>query len=68
MDSWFTMPATIATLAQHIKVIGMVKKSSLSIHYTFNGQSLDLMAIYRRLAKRRGRAKILASSQCHAQR
>jgi DDE superfamily endonuclease len=61
MDSWFTMPATIVTLAQHIKVIGMVKKSS-RIHYTFNGQSLDLMAIYRRLGKRRGRAKILASA------
>jgi len=26
MDSWFTMPATVATLAQHIKIIGMVKK------------------------------------------
>ena len=61
MDSWFSMPATVATLAQHIKIIGMVKKSS-RIHYTFNDQSLDLMAIYRRLSKRRGRAKILAST------
>jgi hypothetical protein len=61
MDSWFTMPATVATLAQHIKIIGMVKKSS-RIHYTFNGQSLDVMAIYRGLSKRRGRAKILAST------
>ena len=61
MDSWFTMPKTVATLAQHIEVIGMVKKSP-KIHYTFNGQSLDLMAIYRRLSKRRGRAKILASA------
>ena len=32
MDSWFTMPATVATLAQHLKVIGMVKKSP-RIHY-----------------------------------
>ncbi len=62
MDSWFTMPATVATLARHIKIIGMVKKSP-KIHYTFNGQSLDLMAIYRRLSKRRGRAKILAGAQ-----
>lgn len=62
MDSWFTMPATVANLAQHIKIIGMVKKSS-KIHYTFNGQSLDLMAIYRRLSKRRGRAKILTCAQ-----
>jgi len=62
MDSWFTMPATVATLAQYIKIIGMVKKSP-KIHYTFNGKSLDLMAIYRRLSKRRGRAKILACAQ-----
>jgi hypothetical protein len=61
MDSWFTMPATVATLAQHLKVIGMVKKSP-RIHYTFNGQAMDLKAIYRRLRKRRGRAKILASA------
>jgi hypothetical protein len=61
MDSWFTMPATVVTLAQHLKVIGMVKKTS-RIHYTFNGQSLDLKAIYRKLRKRRGRAKILASA------
>lgn len=62
MDSWFTMPATVTTLAEHIKIIGMVKKSP-KIHYTFNGQSLNLMAIYRRLKKRRGRAKILASTR-----
>ena len=61
MDSWFTMPATIITLAQHLKVIGMVKKSQ-RIHYTFNGQPLDLKAIYRKIRKRRGRAKILASA------
>ena len=61
MDSWFTMPGTVVTLARHLKVIGMVKKSS-RIHYTFNGQSLDLKAIYRRLGKRRGRAKIPAST------
>ena len=62
MDSWFTMPANVATLAQHIKIISMVKKSP-KIHYTFNGQSLDLMAIYRKLSKRRGRAKALACAQ-----
>lgn len=61
MDSWFTMPATIITLARHLKVIGMVKKSP-RIHYTFNGQPLDLKAIYRKIRKRRGRAKILASA------
>jgi hypothetical protein len=61
MDSWFTMPATVIALAKHLPVIGMVKNSP-RIYYTFNGQSLDLKAIYRRLKKRRGRAKILASA------
>lgn len=60
MDSWFTMPSTVAILAKHLNVIGMVKKSP-NVHYRFNGQSLDLRAIYRRITKRRGRAKILAS-------
>jgi len=61
MDSWFTMPATVTSLAGMIPVIGMVKKIR-TVHYRFQGQSLDLMAIYRRLRKRRGRAKILAST------
>jgi len=61
MDSWFTMPSIIVSLAQHIDVIGMVKKSP-NIHYTFQGQALDVKAIYRRMKKRRGRAKILASA------
>lgn len=61
MDSWLTIPATVVVLAQHLKVIGMVKKSP-RIHYSFNGQSLDLNAIYRRIRKRRGRAKILATA------
>lgn len=61
MDSWFTMPATVIALAQHINVIGMVKKSS-KIYYTYDGKDLDVTAIYRRLKKRRGKAKILAST------
>jgi len=61
MDSWFTMPATVTSLAGLIPVIGMVKKIR-TVHYRFQDQSLDLMAIYRRLRKRRGRAKILAST------
>ena len=32
------------------------------IHYVFNGKKMDLMAIYRQLKKRRGRAKILTST------
>jgi len=61
MDSWFTMPAIVTALAKHIDVIGMVKKSP-KIYYQYNGYALDLMAIYRKLKKRRGRAKILAST------
>jgi len=61
MDSWFTMPATVTSLTGLVPVIGMVKKIR-TVHYRFQGQSLDLMAIYRRLRKRRGRAKILAST------
>ena len=62
MDSWFTMPATIASLANQLPVIGMVKKIK-TVHYRFEGHRLDLMSIYRRLKKRPGRAKILASVQ-----
>lgn len=61
MDSWFTMPVTVTALSEHIDVIGMVKKTP-KILYGYNGHRLDLMAIYRRLKKRRGRAKILAST------
>ena len=60
MDSWFTMPATIGSLADLLPVIGMVKKTK-NVKYRYQGQSLDLMAIYRCLKKRPGRAKILAS-------
>ncbi len=62
MDSWFMMPATVCALAEHIDVIGMVKKSS-RIHYCYNSKSMDLMAIYGKLKKRPGRAKILASTR-----
>ena len=61
MDSWFTMPATVSCLADLMPVIGMVKKIR-TVHYRFQGRPMDLMAIYRRLKKRRGRAKILASA------
>jgi hypothetical protein len=61
MDSWFTMPATVTALKDHIDVIGMVKKTP-KIHYGYSGHQMDLMAIYRKLKKRRGRAKIKAST------
>lgn len=62
MDSWFTMPATVTALAEYIDVIGMVKKSP-KIFYRYKGHAMDLKAIYGKLKKRRGRAKILASTQ-----
>ena len=62
MDSWFAMPATITALASNIAVIGMVKKTP-KIHYEYDGHWIDVKAIYRRLKKRRGRAKILASAE-----
>ena len=61
MDSWFGMPATIALLSNHMNVICMVKKTS-KVHYGFDGQPLCVKTIYKRLRKRRGRAKILASA------
>lgn len=60
MDSWFGMPATITKLASHLDVICMVKKTP-KVHYRYGNQRLDLMNIYKRLKKRRGRAKIKAS-------
>lgn len=61
MDSWFTAPAILTALTVHIKVIGRVKKTS-KVHYRFNGVRLDVKAIYSKLKKRRGLAKILAST------
>ena len=61
MDSWFAMPATVTALSKHIDVIGMVKKTP-KIHYGYDGHSMDLKAIYQKLKKRRGRAKILAAA------
>ena len=61
MDSWFTMPATVCRLSGYLPVIGMVKKTP-KVHYRFNGTKLDLMGIYRKLKKKRGRARILASA------
>jgi hypothetical protein len=61
MDSWFTMPATVTALSTHIDVIGMVKKTP-NVLYGYNGHRMDLMAVYRNLKKRCGRASILAST------
>lgn len=59
MDSWFTWPGVVCALHQYAPVIGMVKKTS-KVRYNFGGLNLDVKSIYRRLSKRRGRAKILS--------
>lgn len=61
MDSWFTMPATVTALSKQIDVIGMVKKTP-NVLYGYNGNRMNIKSIYRKLKKRRGRAKILAST------
>ena len=60
MDSWFGFPAVVRSLMRHIHVICMVKNTS-KIFYEFEGQSLPLSKIYRKLRKHRGRAKIKGS-------
>lgn len=60
MDSWFGFPAIIAKASEHLPVICMVKRTE-KVHYTFENERLDVMAIYSRIRKRRGRAKVLAS-------
>ncbi len=60
MDSWFGFPAVVRSLMRHIHVICMVKNTS-KIFYEFDGRSLTLSKIYRKIRKRRGRAKIKGS-------
>lgn len=60
MDSWFGMPATIAKVASNLDVICMVKKTP-KVHYSYGDKRMDVMAIYKTVKKRRGRAKIKAS-------
>ena len=61
MDSWFTMPSNVCALRKHLDVIGMVKKTP-KVCYEHDGKKRNLMEIYQNLTKRRGRAKILAST------
>jgi len=60
-DSWFAFPATIRRLlAQGVHTICMLKVTE-KIFYRYQGEELHLAAIYKKIRKRRGRAKILAS-------
>ncbi|MDX9820649.1 MAG: transposase [Syntrophales bacterium] len=60
-DSWFAYPAIMRNLlAQGMHTLCMLKITE-KIFYHYQGQDLTLAAIYRKIRKRRGRAKILAS-------
>jgi len=60
-DSWFAYPALMRNvLAQGMYTLCMLKITE-KIFYRYKGENLHLAAIYRKIRKRRGRAKILAS-------
>jgi hypothetical protein len=60
-DSWFAYPATMRKLlAKGMHSLCMLKVTE-KIFYRYQGEDLPLAAIYRKIRKRRGRAKILAS-------
>jgi len=60
-DSWFAFPVTIRRLlAQGMHTICMLKVTE-KIYYGYQGEKLHLAALYRKIRKRCGRAKILAS-------
>jgi hypothetical protein len=60
-DSWFAYPATMRKLlAKGVHTLCMLKVTE-KIFYRYQGEDLHLAAIYRKIRKRCGRAKILAS-------
>ena len=61
MDSWFSFPAILAKLGQHLPVICMAKNMP-NVFYNYNGTWLTLGSLYAKLKKRPGKAKILASA------
>ncbi len=60
-DSWFAFPVTMRKLlAKRMHTLCMLKVTE-KIFYRYQGQGLHLAAIYRKIRKHRGRAKVLAS-------
>ena len=60
-DSWFAYPVIMRKLlAKGMHTLCMLKVTE-KIFYRYQGENLPLAAIYRKIRKRRGRAKILAS-------
>ncbi len=60
MDSWFCWPKILAQLGKHLPVICMAKDMP-RVLYRYEGQKLRLSSLYKKIRKRRGRARILAS-------
>ncbi len=60
MDSWFAFPSIIETLHQHRPVICMLKDMPNNL-YRHQNMHIRLGEIYRRVRKKAGKAKILAS-------
>lgn len=61
-DSWFTFPSVISKVVSlEFDVIAMVKKMTKT-YYNFQGKLMNLENIYAQLSKKRGKAKILAST------
>ncbi|MDY0406712.1 transposase [Virgibacillus sp. 179-BFC.A HS] len=61
-DSWFAYPAIISKIVKNysLHVVCMIKRSP-KIHYTYEGKSYTLNQLYKKVRKKRGRAKILAN-------
>lgn len=61
-DSWFAFPSIIKRVVMQypLNVVSMIKRSS-KIHYTYKGESYTLNQLYKKVRKKRGRSKILAS-------
>src|SRR5690606_10642716 len=61
-DSWFAYPAIISKIVKNysLDVVCMIKRSP-KVHYTYEGKSYTLNQLYKKVRKKRGRAKILAS-------
>jgi len=60
MDSWFALPKIIQMLSTYVPVICMLK-NMYRVFYEYNGAKLNLDALYRKVKKRAGKARIKAS-------
>lgn len=60
MDSWFSMPSLISSLRQQLHVICMLKDHP-KWTYEYEGKKLRLSDFYRKLTKKKGKAKVKAN-------